>query len=82
MKNEWPCEHCTFLNDPGDKICAVCCKTKSSELPPPREDEDEDESLNSFAKLQLDANGEPEGLKTQGRARRKISFSFGTKFTK
>ena len=23
----WECEHCTFLNEPGTRICAVCCRT-------------------------------------------------------
>ncbi|XP_011501181.1 PREDICTED: E3 ubiquitin-protein ligase RNF31-like [Ceratosolen solmsi marchali] len=65
IKDEWPCEHCTFLNDPQDKICAVCCKTKSSELPPPPEDQKENESLNSLVSLQIGANGETRGHKTQ-----------------
>ncbi|KAL7301634.1 hypothetical protein TKK_0005641 [Trichogramma kaykai] len=55
MNGEWPCEHCTFLNDPKDKICAVCCKTKASALPPPRksDDEDDEETRSSLAKLKL-----------------------------
>ncbi|KAJ8672719.1 hypothetical protein QAD02_003979 [Eretmocerus hayati] len=60
LRGEWPCEHCTFLNDPKDKICAICCKTKSSALPPPKiEDEEDEEFQSSLAKLKL-ANGEPE----------------------
>ena len=23
----WTCEHCTYVNNPGVKICAMCCKT-------------------------------------------------------
>ncbi|GAB6027678.1 hypothetical protein CHUAL_001918 [Chamberlinius hualienensis] len=26
--SQWECEHCTFVNEPSNKICAVCCKTK------------------------------------------------------
>jgi len=33
-KEEWACEHCTFINKINDRICVVCCKTKSSALPP------------------------------------------------
>uniref|UniRef100_A0AAG5DTU1 RBR-type E3 ubiquitin transferase n=1 Tax=Anopheles atroparvus TaxID=41427 RepID=A0AAG5DTU1_ANOAO len=24
---EWQCEFCTYVNEPGVKICAICCKT-------------------------------------------------------
>ena len=83
MKGEWPCEYCTFLNDRKDKVCAVCCKTRSSALPPPKcEDEEDAEDLeSSLAKLRL-AEPETASLKAKGRAGRKISFSFGTKFRK
>lgn len=33
-KEEWACEHCTFINKIRDRVCVVCCKTKSSALPP------------------------------------------------
>lgn len=33
-KEEWPCEHCTFINNVNDRVCVVCCKTRSSALPP------------------------------------------------
>ncbi|XP_063922547.1 E3 ubiquitin-protein ligase lubel isoform X3 [Zophobas morio] len=23
----WECEHCTFVNEPGTKVCLICCKT-------------------------------------------------------
>jgi len=32
-KEEWACEHCTFINKINDRVCVVCCKTKSSALP-------------------------------------------------
>ncbi|XP_044267798.1 E3 ubiquitin-protein ligase lubel isoform X5 [Tribolium madens] len=25
--SSWECEHCTFVNDPGTKVCLICCKT-------------------------------------------------------
>lgn len=31
-KEEWACEHCTFINKINDRVCVVCCKTKSSAL--------------------------------------------------
>nr|XP_022902203.1 putative uncharacterized protein DDB_G0282133 isoform X3 [Onthophagus taurus] len=27
---EWECEHCTYVNEPGTRICLVCCKTPSA----------------------------------------------------
>lgn len=39
-KEEWACEHCTFINKINDRVCVVCCKTKSSALPPSKPDND------------------------------------------
>lgn len=33
-KEEWACEHCTFINKINDRVCVVCCKTRRSALPP------------------------------------------------
>ncbi|XP_014477646.1 PREDICTED: uncharacterized protein LOC106746037 isoform X1 [Dinoponera quadriceps] len=38
-KEEWACEHCTFINKINDRVCVVCCKTKSSALPPSKLDD-------------------------------------------
>ncbi|CAG9825410.1 unnamed protein product [Phaedon cochleariae] len=27
----WECEHCTFVNEPGTRVCQVCCKTPTSD---------------------------------------------------
>ncbi|XP_033231133.1 uncharacterized protein LOC117182184 isoform X3 [Belonocnema kinseyi] len=35
MAEEWACEHCTFINEPKERICIVCYKTRTSALPPP-----------------------------------------------
>ncbi|XP_051169969.1 E3 ubiquitin-protein ligase lubel isoform X2 [Leptopilina boulardi] len=32
---KWACEHCTFINEAKERVCIVCCKTRSSALPPP-----------------------------------------------
>ncbi|XP_011868564.1 PREDICTED: uncharacterized protein LOC105562381 [Vollenhovia emeryi] len=37
-KEEWACEHCTFINKLNDRVCVVCCKTRSSALPPSTDD--------------------------------------------
>merc|ERR1712129_201069 len=26
----WTCEHCTYVNNPGIKVCAMCCKTSKN----------------------------------------------------
>ncbi|XP_026829465.1 titin homolog isoform X1 [Ooceraea biroi] len=44
-KEEWACEHCTFINKIKDRICVVCCKTRSSALPPSTLDDDQTGSI-------------------------------------
>lgn len=29
----WHCEHCTFVNEPGVRVCVICCRTPTA---PPR----------------------------------------------
>ncbi|XP_052758610.1 E3 ubiquitin-protein ligase lubel isoform X2 [Galleria mellonella] len=26
----WQCEHCTFVNEPGVRVCAICCRTPTA----------------------------------------------------
>ncbi|CAD1473557.1 unnamed protein product, partial [Heterotrigona itama] len=42
-KEEWACEHCTFINDLKDRVCVVCCKTRSSALPPTSNEENQED---------------------------------------
>ncbi|KAF5269138.1 hypothetical protein FQR65_LT02438 [Abscondita terminalis] len=28
--NNWECEHCTFVNEAGTRVCLVCCKTPTT----------------------------------------------------
>ena len=28
----WQCDHCTFVNDAGSRVCAVCCRTSTAVL--------------------------------------------------
>lgn len=28
----WECEHCTFVNEPGTRVCQICCKTPSANV--------------------------------------------------
>ena len=28
-RRSWTCDHCTYVNNPGVAVCAVCCKTSS-----------------------------------------------------
>lgn len=28
--SSWQCEHCTFVNEPGVRVCAICCRTPVS----------------------------------------------------
>lgn len=29
---EWECEHCTFVNPAGTRVCTVCCKTPTAKV--------------------------------------------------
>ncbi|XP_076474885.1 linear Ubiquitin E3 ligase [Bombus vancouverensis nearcticus] len=51
---EWACEHCTFINDLKDRVCVVCCKTRSSALPPSSEEnQDVQSGLSEIPKNEL-----------------------------
>lgn len=30
----WECEHCTYVNPEGTRVCAICCKTPSADFHP------------------------------------------------
>mgnify|MGYP002716685410 CR=1 FL=1 len=30
--HKWECEHCTFVNKPGVRVCAICCKTPTKNV--------------------------------------------------
>lgn len=32
--HKWECEHCTYVNKAGTRVCAVCCKTSTKNVPP------------------------------------------------
>lgn len=32
--HKWECEHCTFVNKAGTRVCAVCCKTPTKKALP------------------------------------------------
>lgn len=29
-KSTWECEHCTFVNEAGTRVCSICCKTSTA----------------------------------------------------
>ncbi|XP_026325307.1 uncharacterized protein LOC113234215 isoform X2 [Hyposmocoma kahamanoa] len=29
-ETNWQCEHCTFVNEPGVRVCSVCCRTPTT----------------------------------------------------
>ncbi|XP_050309298.1 E3 ubiquitin-protein ligase lubel isoform X2 [Anthonomus grandis grandis] len=31
-ETSWSCEHCTFVNEPGTRVCSICCKTPISQV--------------------------------------------------
>lgn len=90
-EGEWACEHCTYLNKETERVCNVCCKTKSSALPSSEFDESSEPPASSKAERAVhrkmsnlkisnsEESGDNSSAKNKGSFRRKISFSFGTK---
>lgn len=31
-KSSWECEHCTYVNESGTRVCVICCKTPTSNV--------------------------------------------------
>lgn len=31
-EESWECEHCTFVNEPGKRVCQICCKTPTENV--------------------------------------------------
>lgn len=71
----WECEHCTFVNDPCEKICSICCKTRVEVLEQLPKSEDPDIDINEFN----DSISENDNDAKQKGKIRKISFLPGTK---
>lgn len=38
----WRCQHCTFINEAGSRICLICCKTTFREQSPAAHSDDEE----------------------------------------
>ncbi|XP_066586351.1 microtubule-associated protein futsch [Prorops nasuta] len=53
---DWSCEHCTFINKEKDRVCVVCCKTKSSALPPIANTDEVDEIASEKNESRLDTD--------------------------
>ncbi|XP_064466883.1 E3 ubiquitin-protein ligase lubel-like isoform X2 [Ornithodoros turicata] len=53
----WRCEHCTFINGPGSRICLICCRTTfREETPPPSGDEEKQKKRSEFQDTLAGAN--------------------------
>lgn len=48
----WRCEHCTFINEPGSRICLICCKTTFREESPAPASDDESQRQKKRADFQ------------------------------
>ncbi|XP_043274207.1 E3 ubiquitin-protein ligase lubel isoform X2 [Venturia canescens] len=58
---EWPCEHCTFINEAREKVCAVCCKTRSSALPSPSIEDEQNPPNTSISNPSPELRDKPIG---------------------
>lgn len=79
---KWECEHCTFVNEPDARICAICCKTSVrvlETLPPSPPEEITDleqrtsEQLNIGSTTDQQTSSNALSVK-EGRKDRKITF--------
>ena len=78
---DWTCEHCTFVNEPNVKICAVCCKTPSATAIRKQASPDKEKTappMNGQINESMDVSKEGRTNKIS----RKISFWPGTKQAK
>lgn len=75
---DWTCEHCTFVNEPNVKICAVCCKTPSATAIRKQISPEKENKLNGKTNDSVDNSKEGRTKKIS----RKISFWPGTKQAK
>lgn len=66
-KEEWACEHCTFINKINDRVCVVCCKTRSSALPPSTLDDNFENQVDTQAPRNEASKSDP-SLDTEKRA--------------
>jgi hypothetical protein len=71
----WECEHCTFVNDPLEKICIICCKTRVEVLKQLPKLEEPEIDINEINDSILENDND---AKQKGKIR-KISFLPGTK---
>ncbi|XP_047352494.1 E3 ubiquitin-protein ligase lubel isoform X3 [Vespa velutina] len=51
--DEWSCEHCTFINKITERVCVICCKTRSSALPS-NETDDPDPNIEDIQTIDND----------------------------
>ncbi|XP_043669212.1 E3 ubiquitin-protein ligase lubel isoform X4 [Vespula pensylvanica] len=51
--DEWSCEHCTFINKITERVCVICCKTRSSALPS-NETDDADTNIEDIQTIDND----------------------------
>lgn len=82
---KWECEHCTFVNEPDARICAICCKTSTKVLetlpPSPPELVEQLDPIND-EKPQTSSTSQRNSSSlnvNEGRKDRKITFWTGSK---
>lgn len=88
--HRWECEHCTYVNKPGTRVCSVCCKTTTRGA---RRGSEVKQEARTSSKWQKEVHEEEitkavsknlrvtqESDKKKGRPMKRITFWPGTKF--
>lgn len=92
--HRWECEHCTYVNKPGTRVCGVCCKTTTrgarrvsdvkqearSSSKWQNEVQEEEITKAVSRNLRITQDTEPKTSKKKGRPMKRITFWPGTKF--
>ncbi|PSN46286.1 hypothetical protein C0J52_12853 [Blattella germanica] len=66
--HQWECEHCTYVNRAGTRVCAICCKTPTSV--PRRPTSDTQPQRRRLRRNNSEAGATTNGFTTQSRSQK------------
>ncbi|KAJ9593904.1 hypothetical protein L9F63_014664, partial [Diploptera punctata] len=67
--HQWECEHCTYVNRAGTRVCAICCKTPTT-IPRKPSSTDTQQSRRRLRRGMSDAGPTTNGFGTQSRSQK------------
>ncbi|XP_069698159.1 uncharacterized protein LUBEL isoform X1 [Periplaneta americana] len=69
--HQWECEHCTYVNRAGTRVCAICCKTPTGM--PKKPVSDSQQHRRRLRRNNSDASGMSNSFNTQTRSQKSMS---------